>query len=215
MPESAQPTDAVTTIEASCAQTAAPAIAARMRSPSARSASASLMPSSRTRNSSPPTRATASCSRIVARMRRATSTSTTSPAAWPRPSLMRLKRSMSSSSTPSAWSPAQPAIEQLGQHAAVGHAGERVDAPEPVGLGARGLERGVGRQRLLHGVHDGDVEHRAVEEGAAALAADAPAVAHPAGDPVGADDPVLPVERPVATAWSWIAANTSRSSGWT
>ncbi|MNH34126.1 hypothetical protein D3C79_947010 [compost metagenome] len=54
---------------------------------------------SNTANSSPPRRATRSCSRSWARMRSATLISTSSPTAWPKLSLICLKWSLSRNST--------------------------------------------------------------------------------------------------------------------
>jgi uncharacterized protein (DUF2236 family) len=90
---------------------------------------------------------------------------------------------------------AERAVGAAGEHraerAAVGDAREVVDVGQAVGLGLRG------EQHLLHVVDLGDVEDAAVQEPAAALVANAPAVAHPAHDAVRADEPVLDVEAPV------------------
>ena len=97
----------------------------------------------------------------------------------------------------------EAAVELLGQRPAVRGAGQRVQPAQPIRLGAGDLQRRVGavdllhrgQQLGLHGVDGGDVQHGAVQEEPAALAAHAAAVTHPAQHAVGADQPVLAVEQ--------------------
>ena len=114
------------------------------------------MSSSSTANSSPPSLATVSLSRVHSTSRRATSTSTASPAACPKRSLTGLNesRSMKSSATrtPAAPGPVQGVRHPVEQDPAVGQVGERVVARVVDHVGGQ-LDPGVGvraehRQRV-------------------------------------------------------------------
>ena len=141
-----------------------------MRAATAVASRASAMSSSRTVNSSPPSRATVSPGRSALPIRAATACSSSSPAWWPSESLTSLKRSRSRKSTaerprgPGAAGAAQRPAEAVEEERAVGEPGERVvervvaepleRAPLVDGVAQRALQ-GVGGEVLARQVVDG------------------------------------------------------------
>ena len=89
-------------------------------------ASESLQPTSRTTNSSPPSRATVPCGPTHCCSRPAISTSISSPAWWPRMSLTSLKSSRSSSSTCTGLGRQQRGGDTFGEEHPVGQSRQRV-----------------------------------------------------------------------------------------